>query len=49
MVVVVMVMMMLMMVMMVCGVVGWVVTDELKGPILCWTRSLTRIPNSKFL
>jgi len=48
MVVVVMVMMMVM-VMMECGVVGWVVTDESKGPILCWTRSLTRIPNSKSL
>jgi len=47
MVVVVMVMMMVMM--MVCGVVGWVVTDEPKGPILCWTRPLTHTPNSKSL
>ena len=45
----VVVVMMMMMVMMECGVVGWVVTDEPKGPILCWTRPLTRIPNSKSL
>ena len=46
---VVVVVMMMMMVMMECGVVGWVVTDESKGPILCWTQLLTRTPNSKSL
>ena len=40
---------MMMMVMMECGAVELVVTDELKGPILRWTRPLTRIPNSKSL
>jgi len=46
MVVVVMVMMMMMMG---CGAVGLVVIGEPKGPILCWTRPLTHIPNSKSL
>ena len=40
---------MMMMVMMECGVAELVVTDELKGPILCWTWPLTRILNSKSL
>jgi len=30
-------------------VAGLVVTDEPKGPILCWTRPLTRTPNLKSL
>jgi len=38
-----------MVLMMVCGVVGLVVIDEPKGPILCWTQPLTRTPNSKSL
>jgi len=45
---VVMVMMMMMMVME-CGAAELVVTDGLKGPILCWTWPLIHIPNSKSL
>ena len=45
----VVVVMMTMMIMMECGVVELVVTDEPKGPILCWTRPLTRTPNLKSL
>ena len=43
------VVMVMMRVMMECGMVGLVVTDEPKGPILCWTWPLTHILNLKSL
>ena len=39
--------MVIMMVMMEYRAVELVVTDELKGPILCWTRCRTCIPKTK--
>jgi len=42
-----MVVVVMMMMLMECGAVELVVTDELKGPILCWTWYRTRIPKTK--